>query len=74
MLIIMCYLIDSFLAFIRSLLSSHNIANKLELLSQSLADIFSLSPSKKHMSARSLGRLDPSPSLFSQARLAQLSF
>lgn len=64
--------IDSFLAFIRSLLSSDNIAHKLELLSQSLADIFSLSPSKKHMSGSHLGSLEPSSSLFRRARLVQL--
>ena len=64
--------LDSFLAFIRSLLSSGELEQKLELLSNSLSDIFSLSPSKKHMSGRHLGQLDPSPSLFRRARLAQL--
>lgn len=65
--------LDSFLAFIRSLLSSDDFEQKLELLSNSLADIFSLSPSKKHMSGRDLGRLEPSASLFRRAKLAQLS-
>lgn len=64
--------LDSFLAFIRSLLSCDNLAEKLELLAQSLADIFSLSASKKHMSGRNLGHLEPSPSLFRRAKLAQL--
>ena len=64
--------LDSFLAFIRSLLSSDNINEKLELLTKSLSDIFSLSSSKKHMSGRNLGRLEPSPSLFRRSRLAQL--
>jgi len=64
--------LDSFLHFIRSLLSSASLDQKLELLANSLSDIFSLSPSKKHMSGRNLGRLEPSPSLFSRARLVQL--
>lgn len=64
--------LDSFLAFIRSLLLSDCLEQKLELLSNSLADIFSLSPSKKHMSGRNLGRLEPSASLFRRATLAQL--
>jgi hypothetical protein len=64
--------LDSFLAFIGSLLSSGELEQKLQLLTDSLSDIFSLSPSKKHMAGRNLGRLEPSASLFRRARLAQL--
>jgi hypothetical protein len=45
------------------LLQAPNPAEQLSKLSQSVQEFFLLRSSGKHMSARSLGRLEPTPSL-----------
>lgn len=65
--------VESLLAFIYSLLLSDNPQQKLELLSKAVTKVFSLSPSKKHMSGRDLGRLEATPSLGYRARAVQLA-
>lgn len=62
--------IDSLLDFIRGLLASQNPQQSLDLLSNSLKDVFLLNPSKKHMVGRDLGRLEATPSLSSRAKIA----
>jgi hypothetical protein len=54
---------DGLILFIRDLLFSDDVENRLKLLSENLKKIITLSPSKKHMTNRILGRLEPSPSL-----------
>ena len=55
--------VESLLAFIRRLLRVENPTGQLEQLSQTITEVFQLSPSKKHMNNRELGRLEPSKSL-----------
>ena len=64
---------DSLLAFIHSLLLSDSPQQKMLLLSKTVEKVFNLSPSKKHMSGRDLGRLEATPSLDYRARASQLA-
>jgi len=54
---------EALLMFLKSLLVGKNGYGKLEELSQKIAEVFELQPSKKHMTGRNLGRLEPTPSL-----------
>ena len=60
--------VQSFLDFIRHLLSSDDLPQALELLSQSIRRYFKLAPSSKHMISRPLGKLESSPNLKSYAK------
>lgn len=55
---------ECFLQFVENLISDENPHQKLEDLAEILKDgIYELKPSSKHMSGRTLGRLEPTPSL-----------
>ena len=54
---------DALLDFITSLLSHENPGEEIKKLGLIIKDVFQLIPSKKHMSGRNLGRLEPTPSL-----------
>ncbi len=51
------------LEFIKALLEDDSPADKLKQLAKLVDDVFQLIPSRKHMSGRDLGRLEPIPSL-----------
>jgi len=55
--------VEALLSFIHSLLTADNLQQKLASLSKAVEKVFQLAPSKKHLSGRVLGRLEPSPSL-----------
>jgi hypothetical protein len=56
--------IESLLKFIRELIDDENPLKRLDNLAERLKNgIYDLSPSSKHMSERSLGRLEPTTSL-----------
>ena len=55
---------ECFLRFVENLISDEDPHKKLEDLAKILKDgIYELKPSSKHMSGRTLGRLEPTPSL-----------
>ena len=62
--------VESLLEFIRHLLKAVDPHAELERLSQVIDEVFQLSPSKKHMNNKELGRLDVTPSLKHKARIA----
>ena len=62
--------VESLLVFIRGLLQDSNPGSKLELLSQTVDKLFELAESKKHLSNRELGRLEPTPGLIYRAQKA----
>jgi len=56
--------IESILQFITELVNDENPQQKLDNLLETIkTEIYSLSPSSKHMSGRCLGRLEPTPAL-----------
>jgi len=61
---------DCLLAFIRDLILADNPEEKLNRLSQAVEEAFQLAPSKKHLSHRDLGRLEPTPTLKYRAQIA----
>eukprot|EP00831_Metopus_contortus_P002555 TRINITY_DN10932_c0_g1_i2.p1 TRINITY_DN10932_c0_g1~~TRINITY_DN10932_c0_g1_i2.p1 ORF type:complete len:253 (-),score=17.84 TRINITY_DN10932_c0_g1_i2:453-1211(-) len=54
---------DVLLESVKSLLQEQNPGSKLKEMVQVIKDLFCLMPSKKHMSGRPMGRLEPTPSL-----------
>lgn len=54
---------DVLLRSVKSLLQQENPGEKLKEMGQIIKDVFQLMPSAKHMSGRSMGRLEPTPSL-----------
>lgn len=54
---------EAFLECVRSVLTADHPAEELEKLVDKVAQLFPLEESKKHMSGRDLGRLEPTPSL-----------
>lgn len=54
---------DVLLESIKCLLEQQDIGEKLKEMGQVIKDVFHLMPSKKHMSGRAMGRLEPTPSL-----------
>jgi len=54
---------DALLEFITSLLEDENPGKQLKKLGKMIKEVFQLIPSKKHMSGRDLGRLEPTPLL-----------
>ncbi len=54
---------DVLLESVKSLLQEQNPGSKLKEMGQVVKDVFCLMPSKKHMSGRPMGRLEPTPSL-----------
>lgn len=54
---------DVLLESVRSLLQEQDPGSKLKEMGQVIKDLFCLMPSKKHMSGRPMGRLEPTPSL-----------
>ena len=54
---------DVLLESVKSLLQEQNPGSKLKEMGQVIKDLFCLMPSKKHMSGRPMGRLEPTPSL-----------
>ena len=54
---------DIIFNFINELLNSENLKEKLEQFVQMADTVFTFRLSKKHMSGRNLGRLEPTPSL-----------
>jgi len=63
--------VDIFLAFVRTLLEEDDPSEKLEQFAEIAKEFFQLMPSKKHMSGRNLGTLEPTPSLKYKAIAAQ---
>ena len=55
--------VECLFIFIRKLISNEDDKNKLDELSDTVCEIFRMSPSKKHMVGRDLGNFAPSPSL-----------
>jgi len=56
--------IECFLQFIKDIINDVNPAQKLEDLAERLkTEIYELMPSSKHMSGRTMGRLESTPSL-----------
>lgn len=55
--------IDSLLVWLQEWIGEERFSDKFEQLTDAIRPIFPLEPSKKHMSGRSLGRLEPTPSL-----------
>ena len=56
--------VESLLQFIMEVVNDENPQQKLDALTETLKnEIYSLSPSSKHMSGRCLGRLEPTPAL-----------
>lgn len=60
--------VECLLEFIRDLLSVPDPHEKFNLLTKAIEDVFKLTPSKKHMNGRDLGRLEPTPSLKYRAK------
>lgn len=60
--------VECLLEFIRDLLSAPDPQEKLNLLTETVENVFQLAPSKKHMGGRDLGRLEPTPSLKYRAK------
>ena len=57
-------MVESLFVFIHKILDSENINERLALMKKYIKEfVFTLSPSKKHMVGRNLGRLEPTPSL-----------
>jgi len=54
---------DILLESVKSLLQQQDPGEKLKEMGQLIKDVFRLMPSKKHMSGRAMGRLEPTPSL-----------
>lgn len=54
---------EAILECVRRVLTADNPAEQFAVLSEKVKALFPLAPSKKHMSGRDLGRLEPSPSL-----------
>jgi len=54
---------DVLLESVKSLLQEQDPGSKLKKMGQVIKDLFCLMPSKKHMSGRPMGRLEPTPSL-----------
>nr|WP_249060512.1 transposase [Desulfobacter hydrogenophilus] len=54
---------DVLLESVKSLLKEQDPGSKLKEMGQVIKDFFCLMPSKKHMSGRPMGRLEPTPSL-----------
>jgi len=54
---------QALLAFLQNLLAGQSGFQKLEELGAAIEKVFELKPSKKHMSGRVLGRMEPTPSL-----------
>ena len=54
---------DTLLAFVRSVATAENVADRLAQLADQVRTWFPLAPSGKHMSGRDLGRQDPTPAL-----------
>jgi DDE superfamily endonuclease len=61
---------DCLLACIRGLIWADTPEEKLHRLSQAVEEAFQLAPSKKHLSHRDLGRLEPTPTLKYRAQIA----
>ena len=64
--------VECVLEFIRGLISSDNIEEKLSLITEAIESVFQLSPSKKHMVNRELGRLEPTAGLKYRAQIASV--
>lgn len=54
---------DVLLESVKSLLQEQDPGSKLKEMGQVIKELFCLMPSKKHMSGRPMGRLEPTPSL-----------
>lgn len=64
---------ESFVAWLRTWLAEETLADKVDQLARMIRPLFPLEPSKKHMHARAMGRLEPTPSLKYRALPAQVS-
>jgi hypothetical protein len=62
---------ESFVAWLKTWLTEETACDKVEQLTQTIRALFPLQPSKKHMNARPMGRLEPTPSLRYRALSAQ---
>jgi DDE superfamily endonuclease len=60
---------DALLAFVRKIALETEPLRMIEQLAEKIKVFFTLAPSKKHMSGRDLGRMEPSPSLAYRAVL-----
>lgn len=65
--------LESFLEFIRDLVSKGDLQLKLQRLSDSIEEFFVLAPSEKHMSHRDLGNLEATPGLKHRAKVCAAS-
>ena len=54
---------QSLISWLSQWLDSDEFTNKLEQLAEAIKPLFPLQPSGKHMNARDLGRLEPTPAL-----------
>ncbi len=62
--------VESWLAWIRRLLTMTHPTEQLERLSQTITEVFQLLPSRKQMNSRELGRLEITKSLKYKAQTA----
>ena len=62
---------EALIAWLEEWLSGENIGEKVEQLREAILPLAPLEKSKKHMSGRDLGRLEPTPGLQYRARTAQ---
>ena len=62
--------VDYLLAFIRELILADNPGEQFNRLSQAVEEVFQLTPSKKHLNNRHLGRLEPTPTLKYRVEMA----
>jgi hypothetical protein len=65
--------LESLIEFIRTLVSEGNLQLKLQQLSESIAHVFKLAPSDKHMCHRKLGNLEAAPGLKHRAKVCVAS-
>jgi hypothetical protein len=65
--------VDYLLAFIRELILADNPGEQFNRLCQAVEEVFQLAPSKKHLSNRDLGRLEPTPTLKYRVEMAEVS-
>ncbi len=64
---------ESFVAWLKTWLADETLTDKIDQLAKVIRPLFPLEPSKKHMHTRTMGRLEPTPSLRYRALPAQAS-
>jgi hypothetical protein len=64
---------ESFVAWLKTWLADETLTDKIDQLAKVIRPLFPLQPSKKHMHTRTMGRLEPTPSLRYRALPAQAS-